>query len=33
MMIWVYSNNTMELNKTLLFKIGKEIFQSSIEKI
>ena len=32
-MIWVYSNNTMELNKTLLFKIGKEIFQSSIEKI
>ena len=30
--IWVYSNDTIELNKTLLFKIGKEIFQTSIEK-
>ena len=29
--IWVYSNDTIELNKTLLFKIGKEIFQTSIE--
>ena len=31
--IWVYSNDKIELNKILLFKIGKEIFQTSIEKI
>ena len=29
--IWVYSNDKIELNKILLFKIGKEIFQTSIE--
>ena len=30
--IWVYSDNKIELNKTILFKIGREIFQISYDK-
>ena len=30
--IWVYSDNKIELNKTIIFKMGREIFQISYDK-
>ena len=30
--MWVYSDNKIELNKTLIFKMGKEMFQIKTEK-
>ena len=30
--IWVYSDNKIELNKTIIFKMGREIFQITYDK-
>ena len=30
--IWVYSDNKIELNKTIIFKMGREIFQIKYDK-